>query len=117
MTLHQPGACSERQHAMSARDLMARKTLLLANATLQRVRLAHDIDSVRQAWRPPPGAGLVVGGAALVLALWARPARAHGAPTASTAASASAWALRGLTLWRAANTLLRTWRDTHPRQN
>jgi hypothetical protein len=33
-------------------QLTARRRLLVANATLQRVRLAHDVFALRQSWRP-----------------------------------------------------------------
>lgn len=58
----------------AAQALAARRRLLAANATLQRVRLAHEVDRLRGAAHPT---------------VW------------SGAAHAAGWALRALTLWRA----------------
>ncbi len=59
------------------RQLAARRQLLAANATLQRVRLAHEVHALRQACRP---------------AQWL---------------PSSGWLLRGLALWRAVRALRR----------
>lgn len=92
---------------MTARELAARRQLLAANATLQRVRLAHDLSALNQACRPPRWAGVALAGAALAAAWWARARRARREPALQ--ATTSAWALRGLTLWRVARALRRVW--------
>lgn len=97
---------------MTARELAARRRLLAANATLQRLRLAHDANALRNACRPPRWAGGALAGVALAsvalaAAWWARGSRARLAPAPQTAASL--WALRGLTLWRAVRALRRVW--------
>jgi hypothetical protein len=98
---------------VTARDLAARRRLLAANATLQRVRLAHDVHVVRQALQPSRWAAWV-GTASLAvtlgigLRLHARAARQ--APIQTPASlSLPTWALRGLTLWRALRALRRLW--------
>jgi hypothetical protein len=92
---------------VTARELAARRRLLAANATLQRVRLAHDVSALRSACRPPRWTGVVLAGAALTAAWWARAQRTRHEPALQT--TASAWALRGLTLWRAVRALRRVW--------
>lgn len=97
----------------AARELAARRRLLAANATLQRVRLAHDVQVVRQALQPSRWAawlGVTAVAAALGVALRTH-ARSWRAPLLQTAAlpSLSVWALRGLTLWRAVRALRRLW--------
>jgi hypothetical protein len=91
---------------VSARELAARRRLLVANATLQRVRLAHDVSMLRQSVRPPPWTGVALASAAVAAAWWAR---RHTHPPPALATTASAWALRGLTLWRAVRALRRVW--------
>jgi hypothetical protein len=92
---------------VSAKALAARRRLLAANATLQRVRLAHEMHTLREACRPPPWSGVALAGAALAAAWWTR-GRARREPRAPQA-NASVWALRGLTLWRAVRALRRVW--------
>lgn len=98
---------------MTARELAARRRLLAANATLQRVRLAHDVHGARQALQPPRWAAWVgVAAVAAALGIGSRlHARTQREPSLQTAAppSLSVWALRGLTLWRAARALRRLW--------
>ena len=84
---------------MTADELAAQRRLLAANATLQRIRLAHDVDGLRSACRPPRWAGVAVAGAALAAAWWVRARHQRHGPPAQTAVPV--WALRGLTLWRA----------------
>jgi len=102
---------------VTARELAARRQLLAANATLQRVRLAHDAAALRRAGRLPAYAGLAglaLAGAAVAAAWWSR--QRHPAPAVSPPTAASVWALRGLTLWRAARALRRLWlADAPPR--
>lgn len=70
---------------MTARqEFAARRHLLAATATLQRTRLAQDVQALRQACRPM-----------------------HWLPSAAWALPISAWALRGLKLERAARALQR----------
>jgi hypothetical protein len=93
---------------VTADELAARRHLLAANATLQRVRLAREVHMLRAACRPPPWSGLALAGATLAAAWWARnqtTRRERGAPHARP----SVWALRGLTLWRALRALRRVW--------
>ena len=101
---------------MTARELAAQRQLLAAQATLQRVRLAHDVAALRNACRPPQQwrgvAGLVLAASALAAVWWARSRAAHTAAPAHTAGTV--WALRGLTLWRAARALQRVWRASRP---
>jgi hypothetical protein len=92
---------------VTARELAARRRLLAANATLQRVRLVHDLSALRNACVPPRWAGVVLAGAALTAAWWARAGRTRREPALQT--TASVWALRGLTLWRAVRALRRVW--------
>jgi hypothetical protein len=92
---------------VTARELAARRQLLAANATLQRVRLAHDVSALRSACRPPRWTGVVLAGVALAAAGWARAGHTQREPALQT--SASAWALRGVTLWRAVRALRRVW--------
>jgi hypothetical protein len=94
---------------VSARELAARRRLLAASATLQRVRLAHDMHALRQYLRPPPWAawvGVASLATALGVALRLQARTPHQAPPRTTA---SVWALRGLTLWRAVRALRRLW--------
>jgi hypothetical protein len=91
---------------VTARELAARRRLLAANATLQRVRLVHDVSVLRQTVRPPPWTGVALASAAGAAAWWARNHTRH-QPAPQT--TASAWALRGLTLWRAVRALRRVW--------
>jgi hypothetical protein len=95
---------------MTRRELAARRRLLAANATLQRVRLVHDVAALRGACRPPRWAGVALAlagaGAALTAAWWAR---GHTPREPASQATASLWALRGLTLWRAVHALRRVW--------
>jgi hypothetical protein len=91
---------------VTASELAARRRLLAANATLQRLRLVHDVQGLRAACRPPRWAGVALAGAALTAAWWAR-SGAHREPASQL--TASAWALRGLTLWRAVRALRRVW--------
>ena len=91
---------------MSAKALAARRRLLAANATLQRVRLVHDVSALRQTVRPPPWTGVALASAAVAAAWWARNHTRHEPAPRTTA---SAWALRGLTLWRAVRALRRVW--------
>jgi hypothetical protein len=58
--------------------------LLAATATLQRTRLAQDVQALRQSCQPM-----------------------HWLPSPAWALPLSAWALRGLRLWRAARALQR----------
>lgn len=92
---------------MTARELAARRRLLAANATLQRVRLVHDVSVLRQSVRLPPWTGVALASAAVAAAWWARAERTRHQPAPQT--TASAWALRGLTLWRAVRALRRVW--------
>lgn len=98
---------------MTAHDLATRRRLLAANATLQRLRLVHDVDALRSACRPPRWAGVAVAGAALAAAAWARAQHLRRGPPAQTAAPV--WALRALTLWRAVRALRRVWVANRPR--
>jgi hypothetical protein len=103
---------------MTARDLAARRQLLVANATLQRLRLAHDVDDLRLACRPPRGTGVALGVAALAAAWWARQSQRRAAlPHTAATTAASVWALRGLTLWRAVSALRRVWLAARPQQH
>ncbi len=97
---------------MSARELAARRRLLAANATLQRVRMAHDLSALRSALRPPRWAGMALAGAALAALGWRRAERSRREPSPRSAASI--WALRGLTLWRAVRALRRVWVENRP---
>ncbi len=92
---------------MTADELATQRRLLAANATLQRVRLAHDVDGLRSACRPPHWTGLALAGAALAAAVWMRAQHLRHTPPAET--TAPVWALRGLTLWRAVRALRRVW--------
>ncbi len=86
-------------------SLAERRALLVATASMQRARLAHDVAQVRQASELPLRAGVVlVAGIALVaiVALVVSPRRLARAP-------ASVWWLRGLTLWRAVRALNHLW--------
>jgi hypothetical protein len=67
----------------------------------KRLRLVRDVNALHSACRPPRWAG-----AALTTAWWAR-SRARLEPASQL--TASAWALRGLTLWRAVRALWRLW--------
>lgn len=97
---------------MTARELAARRRLLAASATLQRLRLAHEVHAMRSAWRPARWTGLAMAGAALAAAWWAqgRATRSDASPQTT----ASVWALRGLTLWRAVSALRRVWLANRP---
>jgi hypothetical protein len=76
---------------VTRRELAARRQLLAANATLQRVRLAHDASALRTTLRPPGWAGVALTAAALV-AIWsARRSTRRGLPFWR-----ALWALRGL---------------------
>lgn len=99
---------------MTAAQLAARRQLLAASATLQRLRLAHEVDAMRSGLmlRPPRWAGLALAGAALA-AWWVRSSRERDDSSPQTVASV--WALRGLTLWRAASALRRVWLARRPR--
>lgn len=58
---------------MNARQLALRRQFLVASATLQRVRLAHEVDMLRDALRPARWAVPALGGAVLAvraLRLW-----------------------------------------------
>ncbi|HET9977332.1 MAG TPA: hypothetical protein VFQ20_07860 [Burkholderiaceae bacterium] len=52
---------------MNARQLALRRQLLVASATLQRVRLAHEVHLLRDACRPASWAAPALGGAVLAL--------------------------------------------------
>ena len=58
---------------MNARQLALRRQILVASATLQRVRLAHELHTLRDAFRPARWAAPALGGAVLAvhaLRLW-----------------------------------------------
>jgi hypothetical protein len=93
---------------VTAGELAARRRLLAAHGTLQRVRLVHDVHTLREACRPPPWSGVALPGAALAAASWAR-GQTTGRQRSALQAGASVCALRGLTLWRALRALRRVW--------
>jgi hypothetical protein len=91
---------------MNACQLAARRQLLVATATLQRARLAHEAAGLRESLRPPSWAVPALAGVALG-AVWL----VRSAPRRNVAASTASpvWALRALTLWRALRALRRVW--------
>jgi hypothetical protein len=91
---------------MNARQLAARRQLLVATATLQRTRLAHEAADLREGLRPPSWAVPALAGVALGAVWLVRSARRRGV-AASTASPV--WALRALTFWRALRALRRVW--------
>jgi hypothetical protein len=87
--------------------------LLAANATLQRVRLVHDVNALRSACRPSRWAGVALAVAAWSAASWTH-SHMRREPARQTS-TAPVWALRGLTLWRAVRALRRVWRAQRSR--
>jgi hypothetical protein len=83
--------------------LAARRQLLVACATLQRVRLAHEWQGVRAAAQPGRWAATAIGGAGLALVLSMLVHRAHAAAPSRT----SVWVARGFALWRLVRALRR----------
>jgi hypothetical protein len=87
--------------------LAARRRLLVASATLQRARLAHEWHRLHEASRPALWAMPLLAAAALAAGALAAATRAHGAGRdPSSPARAAVWATRVLLLWR----LVQAWR-------
>jgi hypothetical protein len=86
-----------------AHALAARRQRLVACATLQRVRLAHEWQGLRAAARPGRWAATAIGGAGIALTLSMLVDRAHAAAPSRT----GVWAARGFALWRLVRALRR----------
>jgi hypothetical protein len=83
--------------------LAARRHLLVACSTLQRVRLAHEWQGLRAATHPGRWAATAIGGAGVALTLTVLASRAH--PAAPS--RAGVWAARAFALWRIVRALRR----------
>jgi hypothetical protein len=94
---------------VNARALAQRRHLLVASATLQRVRFAHEVSALRLAWRPPPWTlPLLAFTATTALVLLVR----RRSPPAIGRATGWPWIARAFTLWRAARVFARWWAST-----
>lgn len=83
--------------------LAARRQLLVACATLQRVRLAHEWQGLRAAAHPGRWAATAIGSAGVALTLSVLLNRAHAAAPPRT----GMWAARAFALWRVVRALRR----------
>jgi hypothetical protein len=89
-----------------AGPLALRRRLLVATATLQRVRLARDWQALRAAVRPGPGLPAIALAGLAALALRARASAKHSAQPRPWIDS-PLWGSAALTLWRVARAWLR----------
>jgi hypothetical protein len=95
---------------VNAHALAQRRHLLVASATLQRVRFAHEVSALRVAWRPPPWTLPLLAFAATTAALMLL-VRRRSRPSIDRA-TAWPWIARAFTLWRAARVFARWWSST-----
>jgi len=95
---------------VNAYALAQRRHLLVASATLQRVRLAHEVSALRVAWRPPPWTLPLLALAATSAALMVLVRRRS--PQSIERATGWPWIARAFTLWRAARVFGRWWSST-----